>query len=64
MTRNKGKMFLTFPFAVNLVKTFKKIFSFCFSQCILTESITKGEDKYSKEIAHGKCRSIKMAASF
>lgn len=64
MIRNKGKIFLTFLFAVNLVKTFKKIFSLCFSQCILTKSKRKGEDKYSGGEAHGKCRSIKMAASF
>lgn len=64
MTRSKGRIFLTFLFAVNLVKTFKNFFSLCFSQCILTKSIGKGEEKYSGGEAHGKCRSIKMAASF
>lgn len=64
MTRKKHKIFLTFLFAVNLVKTFKKIFSLLFSQWILTKSIRKREEKYSGEEANGKCRSIKMAASF
>lgn len=43
MTRSKGRLFLTFLFAVNLVKTFKNFFSLCFSQCILTKSIRKGK---------------------
>lgn len=43
MTRSKGRIFLTFLFAVNLVKTFKNFFSLCFSQCILTKSIRKGK---------------------